>query len=131
MTPRRRFIAAALAFAAGLALAGFLGIGWPLRPNVFALGAANGALAIAAIGSMMALAGRGQGGREGLRVGMWGGAQAIAFGTGGLSGTLAADLARRLLGPADIAYGTVFAAQALLFLIAAGLAAWVWRSPAP
>ena len=55
----------------------------------------------------------------------------IAFGIGGLSGAVAADLARRLLGSADIAYGTVFAAQALLFLISAGLAARVWRSPAP
>ena len=32
---------------------------WPLRANVFALGVANGAFAVAAIGSMMALAGAG------------------------------------------------------------------------
>ena len=122
---------ASAGMAAGLALAGLLGAGWPLRANVFVLGVANGALAIAAIGAMMALASQGRGGREGIRVGMWGGAQAIAFGIGGLSGAVAADLARRLLGSADIAYGTVFAAQALLFLISAGLAARVWRSPAP
>jgi BCD family chlorophyll transporter-like MFS transporter len=120
---------ASAGMAAGLALAGLLGTGWPLRANVFALGVANGALAIAAIGAMMALAGQGRGGREGIRVGMWGGAQAIAFGLGGFSGTLAADLARRLLGSADTAYGAVFAAQALLFLVSAGLALRVWRSP--
>lgn len=121
---------ASAAMAAGLALAGLLGTDWPLRANVFALGVANGVLAIAAIGAMMALAGQGRGGREGLRVGMWGGAQAIAFGLGGFSGTLAADLARRVLGSADTGYGAVFAAQALLFLVSAGLALRVWRSPA-
>jgi BCD family chlorophyll transporter-like MFS transporter len=122
---------ASAGMAAGLALAGLLGAGWPLRANVFVLGMANGMLAIAAIGAMMALAGQGRGGREGIRVGMWGGAQAIAFGLGGFAGAVAADLARRLLDSAGIAYGTVFAAQALLFLISAGLASRVWRSPAP
>ena len=37
---------------------------WPLRANVFALGVANGAFSIAAIGSMMALAGCGREARE-------------------------------------------------------------------
>ena len=56
--------------------------GWPLRANVFALGVANGVFAVAAIGSMMALAGAGRGGREGVRMGLWGAAQAIAFALG-------------------------------------------------
>jgi BCD family chlorophyll transporter-like MFS transporter len=45
-------IASAIALA-GLVLAGVLGGDWPLKANVFALGAANGAFAIAAIASMM------------------------------------------------------------------------------
>jgi MFS transporter, BCD family, chlorophyll transporter len=36
--------------------------------------------AVAAIGSMMALAGEGRGRREGTRMGLWGAAQAIAAG---------------------------------------------------
>jgi BCD family chlorophyll transporter-like MFS transporter len=109
---------------AGLAAAGYVGPGWPLRPTVFGLGVANGAFAVAAIGSMMGLAGQGRAAREGVRMGMWGAAQAIAFGLGGFSGTVAADLARHLMGAPDIAYGTVFAAQAVLFLVSAVLAAW-------
>ena len=99
-----------------LAAAGLVGPGWPLRPSVFGLGIANGAFAVAAIGSMMSLAGTGREAREGVRMGLWGAAQAIAFGLGGFSGTVAADLARRLIGSPDIAYGSVFAAQAVLFL---------------
>jgi MFS transporter, BCD family, chlorophyll transporter len=109
----------------GLAASGLVGPGWPLRPSVFGLGIANGAFAVAAIGSMMSLAGKGREAREGVRMGMWGAAQAIAFGLGGFSGTVAADLAQRLLGSPDIAYGLVFAAQAVLFLISAGLVARV------
>ena len=121
---------------AGLAAAGYVGPGWPLRPTVFGLGMANGAFAVAAIGSMMGLAGSGREAREGVRMGLWGAAQAIAFGLGGFSGTVAADLARHLMGSPDIAYGTVFAGQAALFVISAGLAARVGdttpaRAPAP
>ena len=75
---------------------GVVGPGWPLQASVFALGVANGAFAVAAIGSMMALAGRGREAREGVRMGLWGAAQAIAFGLGGFAGTVAADLARQL-----------------------------------
>ena len=110
---------------AGLAASGFVGPSWPLRPNVFCLGMANGAFAVAAIGSMMGLAGKGREAREGVRMGLWGAAQAIAFGLGGFSGTVAADLARHLMGSPDIAYGTVFAGQAVLFVISAVLAAGV------
>lgn len=110
-----------------LAIAGFVGPTWPLRPTVFGLGMANGAFAVAAIGSMMGLAGRGREAREGVRMGLWGAAQAIAFGLGGFSGTVAVDVARHLMGAPDIAYGTVFAGQAVLFVISAGLAAGVGR----
>ena len=117
--------------ASGLALAGLVvaGLGaaphWPLRANVFVLGVANGAFSIAAIGSMMALAAggpQGRGNREGTRMGLWGAAQAIGFAGGGLIGTAASDLARWLLGAPGPAYAAVFAAEALLFIVAAWLA---------
>jgi BCD family chlorophyll transporter-like MFS transporter len=70
---------------------------WPLQSSVMALGFANGVFAVAAIGSMMTLAGEGQQHQEGLRMGLWGAAQAIAFGLGGFMGTMASDLAQWLL----------------------------------
>jgi BCD family chlorophyll transporter-like MFS transporter len=108
---------------AGLTVAG-LGAApnWPLRPNVFLMGVANGAFSIAAIGSMMALAGQGRASREGTRMGLWGAAQAIGFAVGGLAGTAASDLARWLLGSPGSAYATVFALEALLFIASAWLA---------
>ena len=39
----------------GIAMASLVGPAWPLRASVFALGVTNGAYAIAAIGSMMAI----------------------------------------------------------------------------
>jgi BCD family chlorophyll transporter-like MFS transporter len=113
----------------GLAVAGFVGPGWPLRASVFALGLANGAFAVAAIGSMMGLAGAGRASREGVRMGMWGAAQAIAFAMGGFGGTVAVDFARQLFAGPGVAYATVFAGQAVLFLISAVLAARVGRAP--
>jgi BCD family chlorophyll transporter-like MFS transporter len=115
---------------AGLAFAGFGGSAvtahWPLRANVFVMGVANGAFSIAAIGSMMALAGgsaQGRGGREGTRMGLWGAAQAIGFAGGGLIGTALSDVARWVLGAPGPAYATVFAVEALLF-VASALLAW-------
>lgn len=115
-------MASAVALAA-LVLAGLIGPGWPLRENVFLLGVANGAFSIGAIGSMMGLAGEGGGSQEGTRMGLWGGAQAVAFGLGGLVGTGASDLSRLLLGSPGVAYAAVFAMEAGLFLVAAALAA--------
>ena len=105
-----------------LAFSGFVGSGWPLRATVFTLGVANGAFAVAAIGSMMALVNDGRAAREGVRMGLWGAAQAIAFGLGGLLGTIAVDLLRWALAAPVSAYATVFAGEALLFFLAAGLA---------
>lgn len=96
---------------------------WPLRLLVFLLGLANGVFAIAAIASMMELAGRGRERREGVRVGLWGAAQAIAFGLGGFAGAAASDLARWAVGDPALAYALVFGAESLLFVAAAGLAA--------
>lgn len=115
-------LASALALA-GLCTAGFVGGAWPLHATVFALGAANGAFSIAAIGSMMRLAGAGRRGREGTRMGLWGAAQAIAFGGGGLFGAVASDLVRLVLPAPGEAYAIVFGAEALLFVAAARLAA--------
>ena len=116
---------------AGLAVAGLVGPGWPLLANVFLLGAANGAFSIAAIGSMMSLAGEGRVRREGVRMGLWGAAQAVAFGLGGLIGTGASDLAHGLVDNGGAAYAAVFTLEALLFVLSAALAAAaVGRGPA-
>jgi MFS transporter, BCD family, chlorophyll transporter len=106
----------------GLVLGGIIGPAWPIRPTVFLMGVANGAFSIAAIGSMMRLASEGKESREGTRMGLWGAAQALAFGLGGLVGTGASDLARWALGNTGVAYSWVFGFEAVLFLVAAYLA---------
>ena len=111
----------------GLVAAGLTGPAWPLRPSVFLLGLANGAFAVAAIGSMMALAGRDRAAGAGVRMGMWGAAQAVAFGLGGLLGTVAVDLTRHLLGAPAAAYPIVFLGEAVLFVVAGWLAARLER----
>ncbi|HIC82554.1 MAG TPA: MFS transporter [Kiloniellaceae bacterium] len=105
-----------------LAFSGFAAGSWPLRATVFMLGVANGAFAVAAIGSMMSLVNDGRAKREGVRMGLWGAAQAIAFGLGGLLGTMAVDLLRWALAAPTSAYAMVFAGEAMLFFLAAGLA---------
>jgi len=115
-------VASAMAMA-GLFASGLVGPAWPFPQTVFVLGVANGSFTIAAIGSMMQLASEGGGGREGVRMGLWGAAQAIAFGFGGLLGTGASDLARLLFVAPGPAYGSVFALEAVMFLIAAHIAA--------
>jgi BCD family chlorophyll transporter-like MFS transporter len=103
----------------GLCLAGLHGAGWPLRANVWLLGVANGAFSIAAISTMMRLAREGTSGREGTRMGLWGAAQGIAFGLGGLVGTGATDLARHVIQQLDLAYASVFFFEMLLFVASA------------
>lgn len=120
-------IASAIALA-GLVAAGLFGGDWPLKTTVFALGAANGAFAIAAIASMMRLAGEGRKSREGVRMGLWGAAQALAFGIGGLAGAAASDIARMLIDSTGAAYAAVFGLEALLFIFAAVLASRIGRS---
>ena len=114
--------AASLGVIAGL---GAIGPGAPLVPAVIALGVFNGIFAVAAIGSMMALAGQGKSSREGTRMGLWGAAQAVAAGFGGLVGAGAVDALRAGLGADAAAFGTVFLAEAALFVVAAGMAAMV------
>ena len=111
----------------GLAMAAQAGPGWPIRQTVFALGFFNGIFAVAAIGSMMGLAGTGQdgqasGGREGIRMGVWGAAQAIAFAAGGFFGAVGVDVGRQVFAQTSTAFLAVFAVEGLLFIVSALIA---------
>ncbi len=108
----------------GLSAAGVLRLIALLQPAVIGLGLFNGMFAVAAIGSMMALAGEGRGAREGTRMGLWGASQAIAAGAGGLTGAALADVMRGLMTDAP-AFGVVFSLEAALFVVAAGMAAQI------
>lgn len=102
-----------------------------LLPAVIMLGLFNGMFAVAAIASMMALAGQGRERREGTRMGLWGAAQAIAAGFGGLLGAASADAFRAVTDTAS-AFGAVFLFEATLFLAAAYMAARIMgRAPEP
>ncbi|KUJ79822.1 BCD family MFS transporter [Ruegeria profundi] len=103
---------------------GQIGPDAPLVLAVVVLGFFNGMFAVAAIGAMMELAGEKAQGQEGTRMGLWGAAQAIAAGFGGLVGAAAADLFRSVM-PDATAFGAVFLAEAALFVAAAILAAQV------
>ncbi len=106
-----------------IALLGKTALASMLMPAVVALGFFNGMFAVAAIGSMMALAGQGRDAREGMRMGLWGAAQAIAAGFGGLLlGAAAVDVMRLALASDAAAFGTVFLAEAALFVVAALMA---------
>lgn len=122
-------IASALSLAA-LAFGASVGTQWPLKANVFALGVSNGAFAVAAIGSMMALASAGRDSREGTRMGLWGASQAIAFGLGGFLGAVAIDISRAVFADVSIAFSLVFAVEAAAFVLAAWLAVRVGQSRA-
>ena len=118
-------IAGCLGSAASLvaiAMTGAFGLAPAFTLSTVALGVFNGMFAVAAIGSMMALAGAGREAREGTRMGLWGAAQAIAAGFGGLVGAAAVDGMRIAVADESIAFGTVFLVEACLFLAAALLA---------
>jgi BCD family chlorophyll transporter-like MFS transporter len=114
-------MASALVLAA-LSLGAFEGGDWPLKQVVFALGLANGVFAVAAIGCMMSLVSSGHKKRDGVRMGVWGAAQAVAFGLGGLLGTGVIDVMRYLFDSTQLAYAVAFAIQAGFFLAASVLA---------
>jgi BCD family chlorophyll transporter-like MFS transporter len=113
---------AAFCLLIALAFAHQSGAGFPLRTVFFALGMANGAFAAAAIAAMMQLVASGRPGREGVRMGMFGAAQAIAFGLGGFLGTVILDVGKLATGSAAGGFGTVFVVDAMLFLASAALA---------
>ena len=103
----------------------FLGMGAPgqyLSIAVVCLGFFNGMFAVAAIGSMMSLAGQGRNSREGTRMGIWGAAQAIAAGFGGLLGAVSVDLMKLVSETEATAYGSVFLLEAAIFLVSATMA---------
>ena len=117
-------VAGCLGSAASLTLITMLGTfgpGAPFVAAVVALGVFNGMFAVAAIGSMMALAGVGREQREGTRMGLWGAAQAVAAGFGGLTGAAMVDLLRVSLNDVQ-AFGSVFVFEAALFVAAALMA---------
>ena len=90
---------------------------------VFVLGFSNGVFAIGAIGSMMAMTGGGAEQHAGLRLGVYGAAQAVAYAIGGFAGAAALDVARALTGTPVTAYVSVFVGEGVLFAAAAVLAA--------
>jgi BCD family chlorophyll transporter-like MFS transporter len=100
-----------------------IGPAWPVRVSVAALGLANGVFAVAAIGSMMELAHHGAPGSAGVRMGLWGAAQAVAFALGGVLGTFIIDAIRYFFGSPVAAFAIVFGVEAVLFLVAARFAA--------
>jgi BCD family chlorophyll transporter-like MFS transporter len=113
-----------------LAFAPSSGADFPLRGAFFALGVANGTFAAAAIAAMMQLVNSGRPGREGVRMGLFGAAQAIAFGLGGFVGTLLLDLGRLATGSVTGGYAVVFLLDAALFLVAAALALRIGQAAA-
>lgn len=122
-------LASAMALA-GLVIAAWTGPPWPIKTTVALLGAANGGFAVASIALMMSLAGAGRAGDgHGTRVGLWGAAQALAFGLGGLIGTAGVDVLGEWSSVPGHAYGVVFAFQALLFLVAGGLMLRIEATP--
>jgi BCD family chlorophyll transporter-like MFS transporter len=112
-----------------LAAAAGVGALWPLKASVIALGVANGVFAVSAIGSMMELAHRSESDGVGVRMGLWGAAQAVAFALGGLLGTGAVDALRYFSGSAALAFCVVFCIEAALFCVAARFAARVASHP--
>ncbi len=99
-------------------------IGGPafLQGTVFALGVANGVFAVGAIGSMMAMTAADTSRGTGIRLGVYGAAQAIAYGAGSLGGGVASDLTIAAFGDPVRGYTAVFAGEAVLFIIAAAMA---------
>ena len=104
---------------AGLAVSARVAPHWPVSANIALLGFCNGVFAVSAIGAMMALAGAGGEAREGVRMGVWGASQAVAFGIGGLIGAVVVDAGRRVMGTDGPAFALVFGFEAGLFLLAA------------
>jgi MFS transporter, BCD family, chlorophyll transporter len=130
---RNWVVAGCLGSAAALAvitLIGSVGQDAPILAAIVGLGFFNGMFAVAAIGSMMALAGAGRAGREGTRMGLWGAAQALAAGFGGLLGAAMVDVLRLSL-PDVTAFGLVFLCEASLFIAAAVMAAKIMDRKVP
>jgi MFS transporter, BCD family, chlorophyll transporter len=117
--------------AAGCAASAVTYLALVLSPGLFSvsvftgvvvmLGLSNGIFAIGAIGSMMALTGDKTDGRAGLRLGVFGAAQALAYAVGTMSGAAGVDFARAVFDSPVRGYLAVFAVQAVFF----GGSAWL------
>lgn len=118
---------ASAAALAGIALSGLVHWSALLKPSILLLGVGNGVFAASAIGLMMAQA---TGERAGTRMGVWGAAQAIAFGAGGFIGTVGVETALALTGNQLLAYASVFLIEAALFLVTATMLLTNKPSPA-
>jgi MFS transporter, BCD family, chlorophyll transporter len=124
MVLRNWIVMGCLASALSLsALVGAAAVGpvWPLKPTVFVLGFSNGVYAVAAIGSMFNFAANAKS-REGVRMGLFGASQAIAFGAGGFCGTALTDVIKAVTHSISLSYGAVFGIEAALFIVAALMA---------
>jgi len=119
-------LASALAFVA-LSQTPAIGSVAALKAVVLVLGVSNGVFTVGGVGSMMALTVRADRAETGLRLGIFGAAQGVAYGIGGFAGGAASDVARYLLGSPAAGYAAVFVAEAVLF---AG-AAWMALRSAP
>jgi geranylgeranyl reductase len=114
-----------------LALCALTPAHWPLRTHMLVLGVMNGIFAVSAIGAMMQLVSASGPQRQGLRMGLWGAAQAVAFAMGGAVSSALVDVARYASGSAVTAYAIVFAVQAALFVVAARIAAGLSSASEP
>lgn len=99
-----------------------LGGAGALSLTIFGLGMANGVFAVGAIGAMMAMTAADASRGAGIRLGVYGAAQAIAYAAGSLGGGVASDLTIAGLGDVTRGYTVIFAAEAVLFVVAAGMA---------
>ncbi|WP_296418314.1 PucC family protein [Pseudooctadecabacter sp.] len=116
-TLRMWAVAGCLISAAGLLA---LGAQMSLIASSVTLGLGNGLFVVGAVGSMMVLSSEREG-STGVRMGVFGAAQAIAAGLAGLIATGMLDLIRLIL-PDTTAYATVFTLEAALFCAAAFVA---------
>ncbi len=99
-----------------------LGGATALSMIIFGLGMANGVFAVGAIGAMMAMTAADATRGAGIRLGVYGAAQAIAYAAGSLGGGVASDLTIASFGDVTRGYTVIFAAEAVLFIVAAGMA---------
>jgi BCD family chlorophyll transporter-like MFS transporter len=90
-----------------------------LRVILLGLGVANGAFAIGAISTMMALTANSGDASSGLRMGIFGAAQAVGTGIGQFLGALGSDVSRAIFGGVTLGYGAVFGVEAVMFAVAA------------
>jgi len=102
-----------------------------LRLAVVLLGVANGVFAVGALGAMMGMTAGERGEGVGLRLGVYGAAQALAYGIGGSVGGVATDVAIIVLGQDRAGYSAVFAIEAGLFVASAWMAMRVGSAGAP